>query len=151
MPRTVMLFEARIAWAMFAGCALPSLAQSAPSTQLACPESIPVASIQLQALPPGWTPYVDGPLYLSGAAPIDGPPQRRGQLVLSSERKQQGWSVARYRLEGNYPDGKWLQCSYGGYGEISLSKRLDDSVSFCEVSFRKGGKAGQSEVRVDCR
>lgn len=146
-----MLFEARIAWAMFVGSALPLPAQAAPSTQLACPESIPAASIQLQVLPSGWTPYVDGPLCLSGAAPIDGPPQRRGQLVPSSEHKQQGWSVARYRLEGSYPDGKWLQCSYGAYGEISLSKRLDDSVSFCEVSYRKGGKVGQNEVRVDCR
>lgn len=103
MRRTVMLFEVRVAWVMLAGSALPLFAQSAPSTQLACPESIPAASIQLQALPPGWTPYVDGPLYLSGAAPIDGPPQRRGQLVPSSKRKQQGWSVARYRLEGSYP------------------------------------------------
>lgn len=151
MRRTAMLFEARIAWGMFAGSALPLLAQAAPSTQLACPESIPATSIQLQALPSDWTPYVDGSLYLNGAAPIDGPPQRRGQLVPSSERKQLGWSVARYRLEGSYPDGKWLQCSYGAYGEISLSKRLDDTVRFCEISYRKGGKAGQSEVLVDCR
>ncbi|KAB8042293.1 STY0301 family protein [Janthinobacterium aquaticum] len=146
-----MLFEARVAWVMLSGSALPLLAQSAPSTQLACPESIPATSIQLQPVPSGWTPYVDGPLYLSGAAPIDGRPQRRGQLVPGSERKQQRWSVARYRLEGSYPDGKWLQCSYGAYGEISLSKRLDDGVRFCEISYRKGGKAGQGEVRVDCR
>lgn len=123
----------------------------ATGAALACPDSIPAASLTLQPLPAGWTPHVDGPLYLSAAAPIDGEPQRRGQLVPGGERSSKGATVLSYRLEGSYPDGKWLQCRYGALGEVSLSKRLDDSVSFCEFTYKKGRKAGQNTIGIDCR
>ena len=50
-----------------------------------------------------------------------------------------------------FPDGKWLQCSYGEYGQVTLSKRMEDSVSRCEVRYKKGSKAGQNEIGIDCR
>lgn len=78
-------------------------------------------------------------------------PQRRGQLVPSGERKKKGQTTLSYRLEGRYPDGKWLQCSYGVHGEVTLSRRMDDSVSVCEFTYRKGSKAGQNEIDIDCR
>ena len=132
-------------------CLFPVFAQSAGATSLACPASVPATSISLTAVPSGWTPYIDGPLYLNAASPIDGAPERRGQLVPSAERKRKGQATLSYRLEGRYPDGKWLQCSYGVHGEVTLSRRMDDSVSLCEFTYRKGSKAGQNEIDIDCR
>ena len=132
-------------------CLFPVLAQAAMPVSYACPESVPAASISLNAVPAGWTPYIDSPLYLSAAAPIDGAPQRRGQLVPSGERKKKGQTTLSYRLEGRYPDGKWLQCSYGVHGEVTLSRRMDDSISLCEFTYRKCSKAGQNEIDIDCR
>ena len=132
-------------------CIFPVLAQAAVSASYACPKSVPAVSISLNSVPTGWIPFIDSPLYLSAAAPIDGAPQRRGQLVPSGERKKKGEMTLIYRLEGRYPDGKWLQCSYGVHGEVTLSKRMDDSVSLCEFTYRKGSKAGQNEIDIDCR
>ena len=132
-------------------CIFPVLAQGAVAAPLACPTSVPATSISLIAVLSGWTPYIDGPLYLNAAAPIDGAPERRGQLVPSAERKKKGQTTLSYRLEGRYPDGKWLQCSYGVHGEVTLSRRMDDSVSVCELTYRKGSKAGQNEIDIDCR
>lgn len=132
-------------------CIFPVFTQAAVAASYACPESVPETSISLNTVPAGWTPYVDSPLYLSAAAPIDGAPERRGQLVPSGERKKKGQTTLSYRLEGRYPDGKWLQCSYGVHGEVTLSKRMDDSVSLCEFTYRKGSKAGQNEIDIDCR
>ena len=132
-------------------CIFPVLAQAAMTASYACPASVPAASISLNAVPAGWTPYIDSPLYLSAAAPIDGAPERRGQLVPSGERKKKGQTTLSYRLEGRYPEGKWLQCSYGMHGEVTLSRRMDDSVSLCEFTYRQGSKAGQNEIDIDCR
>ena len=136
-----------------AGCLFPLFAQAAMPATHACPESVPATSIKLDAVPAGWTPYIDSPLYLSAAAPIDGAPERRGQLVPSGERKKKGHTTLSYRLEGRYPEGKWLQCRYGAYGEVTLSRRMDDSVSLCQFTYRKGSKAGQNEIDIDidCR
>ena len=132
-------------------CIFPVFTQGAMPAPLACPASVPATSISLTAVPSGWTPYIDGPLYLNAASPIDGAPERRGQLVPSGERKKKGQTTFSYRLEGRYPDGKWLQCSYGAHGEVTLSRRMDDSVSVCELTYRKGSKAGQNEIDIDCR
>ncbi|NVI85617.1 STY0301 family protein [Janthinobacterium sp. BJB401] len=135
-----------------AACCIFSLfAQAAVSASYACPKSVPAVSISLNSVPTGWIPFIDSPLYLSAAAPIDGAPERRGQLVPSGERKKKGQTTLSYRLEGRYPEGKWLQCSYGVHGEVTLSKRMDDSVSLCQFTYRKGSKAGQNEIDIDCR
>ena len=131
-------------------CLMPVFAQAAMPAAHACPDSVPEASISLNAVPAGWTPYIGGPLYLSAAAPIDGAPAHRGQLVPSGERRKKGQTTLSYRLEGRYPDGKWLQCSYGVHGEVTLSRRMDDSISLCEFTYRKGRKAGQNEIDIDC-
>ena len=151
MRNHTKLFSARIVWMLLPGWICPSLALAATPAELSCPDSIPAASINLQALPPGWMPHIDGPLYLSSAAPIDGEPERKGQLVPGGTRKQKGLTVLSYRLEGDYPHGKWLQCRYGAYGEISLSKRLPDSISLCEIGHSKGQKAGQQNIQIVCR
>jgi hypothetical protein len=90
----------------------------------------------------GWRPYVASPLYLHSVAPTDGPPEHLGQLM--------GKQV-KAGSDGRFPDGKWLQCSYGMLNEIVLSKRLDDGITSCTVMGRKGEKAGQNVFSVVCR
>ena len=134
-----------------AACSIyPVLTHAATLVSLACPVSVPATSISLTAVPVGWTAYVNGPLYLSAAAPIDGAPERKGQLVPSGEHTRKGQTTIVYRLEGNYPDGKWLQCSYGEHGEVTLSRKMDDSVSQCAFTYKKGRKAGQSDIHLAC-
>lgn len=116
----------------------------------ACPESVTENSIKLENIPPGWMPYVARPLYLSAAAPIDGPPERRGELADFEERKNKQQTTYTYRFEGAYPDGKWLECSYGEYGQVTLSRRMDDRVQKCEFTYRAGAKAGQKSIKIRC-
>ena len=133
-------------------CAICCFPAHAGATSLPiCPKSIADTSVKLEPVPTGWTAYIASPLYLNSAAPIDGPPQRKGELVPTAQRKAKGQTIFVYQLEGAFPDGKWLQCGYGEHGQVTLSKRIDDSVGRCEVSYRQGSKAGQNEISIVCR
>jgi len=116
-----------------------------------CPQSIPEASVRVSEPQPGWKPFVSSPLYLNSAAPADGPPERlgilRGQEVKTTKA---GWTH-KYSLAGPYPEGKWLRCDYGEYGQISLSKRLPDDIQECTVKGKKGEHAGESNIEVMCK
>jgi len=154
MPNILQTSRTMVLKSMLAGlacCICPVWGHAALPATHACPESVPAASIKLDAVPAGWTAYIDSPFYLNVAAPIDGGPERRGQLVPSGEHTKKGQTTLSYRLEGRYPDGKWLQCRYGVHGEVTLSQKMDDSVSLCEVTYRKGSKAGQNDIHVACR
>ena len=130
-------------------CIFPALA-GATSLPI-CPTSIADTAIKLDPVPAGWTAHIASPLYLNSAAPIDGPPQRKGELVPTAERKAKGQTIFVYQLEEPFPEGKWLQCSYGEYGQVTLSKKMADSVRRCEIRYQKGSKAGQNEIGIDCR
>lgn len=123
--------------------------QAAPKSHV-CPESIPQASLRVEAPGQEWTPFVSSPLYLSSAAPADGPPERLGVLREKASRKTRtGW-MQRYSLDGNYPEGKWLRCDYGSFGEVSLAKRLPDEIRECTITGIRGTHAGESQVEVRC-
>jgi len=115
-----------------------------------CPASVQESAIKVQNVPVGWVSYVARPMYLSGAAPTDGPPQQKGELVNDSERRKKNETTYIYHLDGPYPEGKWLECSYGGYGEIALAKKLADSITRCAFTYKKGQKAGQSDIKIEC-
>jgi hypothetical protein len=93
---------------------------------------------------------MSSPLYLSGAAPADGPPERMGVLRENTSTKTRAGWTRKYALEGPYPEGKWLRCDYGSYGEMSLARRLPDVTRECTVTGRKGAHAGESTVAVRC-
>lgn len=125
--------------------------QSAESNKLKCPESIGAESIRVEGIEKKWTSFIASPLYLHSAAPMSGPPEMRGDLADFSERRtKHEWSYT-YHLKGSFPGGKWLQCGYGEYNQVTLSQRLRDDVQRCTFTYRKGEKAGQYEIRIDCR
>jgi hypothetical protein len=128
---------------------LPTVADGAPITHF-CPQSLPEASIHLRTPGSEWKPFISSPLYLSSAAPADGPPERLGVLRGSNEtRTKRGWTQ-KYALQGPYPEGKWLRCDYGTFGEVSLAKRLPDDTQECTVTGKKGEHAGENQIEVRC-
>jgi hypothetical protein len=131
------------------GLTLHASAQAAPQTYL-CPQSIPEASVHLVAPGQAWKPFVASPLYLNGAAPADGPPERRGVLrETTSTKTKAGWTRT-YALDGRYPEGKWLRCDYGAFGEVALAKPLPDETQACTVTGTKGEHVGENKVEVRC-
>jgi hypothetical protein len=121
------------------------------SEPLACPPEIPGRSMQLTDTPAGWKFYAESSLYLHSAAPMTGPPERLGHLIEDNVRQQKKQEIYTYKLDGPFPEGKWMQCSYGTSGEVSLSKRLDDNIEACTITYRKGEKAGQNHILIACK
>lgn len=80
-----------------------------------------------------------------------GPPEMKGDLAEFTERRsKQEWSYT-YHLDGPFPEGKWLQCTYGENNELTLSRRMPDETSVCTFTYRKGEKAGQHDITIRCR
>jgi hypothetical protein len=126
-------------------------APSESRRQFKCPEALAADAIRIDSGQHEWTPFVASPLYLHSAAPMHGPPEMRGDLANFTERRNKHeWSYS-YRLEGAFPEGKWLQCAYGENNQVTLSRRLPDDVLSCTFTYRKGAKAGQNDIGIICR
>ncbi|MYM81760.1 hypothetical protein GTP44_07280 [Duganella sp. FT50W] len=134
---------------MFASLIVSPMLVSAATVQ--CPAFIPASAIQLSDTQAGWVPYVASPLYLHAAAPMSGPPEMKGDLAdFKESRSKKEWSYT-YALEGTFPQGKWLQCTYGERNQVTLSRRLPDDTQECKFTYRKGAKAGQHDITTLCR
>jgi hypothetical protein len=68
----------------------------------------------------------------------------------TSKTGKKQWSYT-YDLDRDFPDGKWLECGYGSHNEITLSRRMPDTIKSCTFVYRKGAKAGQHDITIDCR
>lgn len=125
---------------------------AAAGEKVTCPAEIQQSALRLQDIPREWTPHVASPMYLHGAGAAAGPPDNQAQLRPERSTYAAGkasWKVT-YNLEGDFPRGKWLECSYGTSNQIVLAKRLPATTSRCEVHYRKGEHAGQHTVDVTC-
>jgi hypothetical protein len=116
-----------------------------------CPMQISEPLLSVKDDGAGWRSFVAAPLYLHSASPADGPPERLGQLKGQQVSTGRNSWTDTYDLRGPFPDGKWLQCSYGMLNEIVLSKRLDDKITSCTIKGTKGEKAGQNVFNITCR
>jgi hypothetical protein len=126
---------------------------SAGEQKIVCPTEIPEASIRLVDTPSGWSTYVASPLYLSSAGAMAGPPEQRAIMMgePNSKKGKAEWSTI-YNLDSTgFTAGKWMECRYGEYDQVSLSKRLDDKTKSCIVNVSKGEKAGQKSVQIVCK
>ena len=123
----------------------------AASQTFECPLSIEEKSVQLVDTPSGWRPFTSSPLYLHGAAPMNGPPENFGELSdYQQKRDKKGW-IYTYQLNGKFPDGKWLACTYGESDQVALSKRLDDNVRTCAFTVKEGEHVGQNDIAINCK
>lgn len=138
--------------AVLATCAAVfTLARAAPEEKLECPQSIEQKSVQLTNTPAGWTSFVHRPLYLHGAELMSGPPEELGELADFSQRHERGAWIYTYQLDYPFPAGKWLVCTYGEGDQVTLGKRLDDSVKVCAFTHRKGDHVGENKITISCR
>jgi hypothetical protein len=132
-------------------CVLCQSKASAAAPAPECPASIQEKSIRLIDTPAGWSAFVGSPLYLHGAAPMSGPPEKLGELSdYVQQRGKSEWTYT-YRLDGQFTDGKWLACTYGESDQITLSRKLDDSITVCSFKYRKGKYVGQHDIAISCK
>ncbi|MES2115277.1 MAG: STY0301 family protein [Pseudomonadota bacterium] len=147
-------FVCRVTTAVGCAAALmlvaPVTSFSAP-VALECPALIPEQSVQLVNTPTGWKTFVGAPLYLHGAAPMSSPPEMLGELVEDSERHGKNGMVHTYKIDGKFPNGKWLACKYGESDQVTLARQLPDSTDVCVITTRKGGYVGQNNIKIDCK
>jgi hypothetical protein len=141
-----MLTNKLMLCAIGAALATPVIVQAAQQ----CPDSIPASSVKITPPATGWVPYVASPLYLHAAAPMSGPPEMKGDLADFKETHGKGEWAYTYSLDGTFTDGKWLQCTYGEYNQVTLSTRLPDETRECKFIYRKGTKAGQHQIKIAC-
>lgn len=125
-----------------------------PSTthavEIECPRALQASSLQLADSPAGWRFFAQSPIYLHSAAPMSTAPEKLGHLVHESVKKKDGGEIYSYKLDGPFPEGKWLQCAYGTHHQLTLSRRLDDSTMKCTITYRRGEKAGENKLRIQC-
>jgi hypothetical protein len=129
-----------------------TLIATAQPQRIECPTEIPQQSIRLSDTAHGWTSYVATPLYLHSAGAAGAAPEKLATLVGNTHgrpSKTGEWRTI-YTLEGPYPEGKWMECGYGESNQIILSKRLDEGTRECTVTYQRGEKAGQNNLRIIC-
>jgi hypothetical protein len=78
------------------------------------------------------------------------PPEKLGHLIEDSRRKHKNEEIYTYRLDGSFPDGKWVQCAYGEHNQLTLSRKLADDTKRCSVTHTKGEKAAQNHIKIVC-
>jgi hypothetical protein len=136
------------------GLCLASLSTLAYATAHAVPAVECPAVIQPDAIKvemQGWVPYIEFPLYLTSASIAAGPPEMRAVLRGEQISKRGQPEVTLFRFgETGFEQGKWLECSYGHGGAISLHKRLHDNLKECTVTFRTPQHAKRQVIKIDC-
>ena len=82
---------------------------------------------------------------------MNGPPEHLGQLSDYKETQKGDERSYTYELDGKFPEGKWLACSYGESDQVTLSKRLADGITECVFRYRNGKHVGQNDIAISCR
>jgi hypothetical protein len=145
------LVVARSLLAIIALASQCATALAAPAPEFICPPSIPISSTPPAGMSPNWKVYIASELYLNSATPISGPPEMHGDLADYVTRLgKKEWSYV-YDLDREFSDGKWLECGYGTHNEVTLSQRMPDAIKTCTFTYRKGAKAGQHDIKIQCR
>jgi hypothetical protein len=115
--------------------------------RIECPKEVPEATIRLVATDNGWKPYKSCPLKLSSAAPTGGPPEMNADLAQFTTKRSKAARIDTYDLSPPHPGGIWMKCGYGASNEITLNKRLDDSITRCTITQKN---AAPSEIEILC-
>lgn len=132
-------------------CAQAAQANAAKPAPIGCPPELASSVIQINA-GPGWRPFVAAPLPLHSAGMSAGPPQSLSQLRGMDLQRKGESPKTLYELGGvGYEEGKWLDCSYGRAGEVSISRRLDDALSSCVITHSARSRSQRERIEISCR
>lgn len=132
---------------------VPTYGIAAEVSRLTCPDVVPAVTIKVENPQEQWTPGVLSDFQLSSAGFNGGPPEKRAELKPYSITEKRRRSVSTWLFdEGEFADGLWLACSYGGAaGEIILARKLPDGYRSCSVSYSPSPKAGAQVIDITCR
>ncbi len=134
-------------------CALGITATSFAHTdaQVECPLTLQVQAMSLVAVPSGFTPVEPvGLVRLSGGNLYDGPPQQEATLKPFSQQSTKQNRSMIWKLQGDYPDGKWFSCDYA-QGTLRIARRLADASKECQMLAKPIAPAGQLSIALICK
>lgn len=115
-----------------------SMAAETAGTGL-CPNEIKAQSVKLVGITSDWTVDVLSSIRWHGATVLGSPPSMKAYLVPETYRKTKKIWADKYEFSEPDADGNWISCSYGEDRIITLSKRLDDRVRECIITYSKAG------------
>lgn len=122
----------------------------AVAQKIECPSEIPQSSIQVASMP-GWKPFIQFPLHLSSVGMSAGPPESLAVLRGEPLNKRGQPQSTRYAFgDMGFDQGKWLDCGYGEGSQVTLSKRLSDSLKECTVTYPKSDRSDKSDIKIMC-
>lgn len=124
-------------------------ASGAPSKGL-CPAEIKSASVQLVGISSEWKSNVSEILRWDAATFLGSAPERKAFLKPETHKLTRATWSEIYVVGTPDADGNWIQCSYGEGGDITLAKRIDDSVRQCTVTYKKESNK-DVPIDVTCR
>lgn len=115
---------------------------------VACPETVPAASIDVKRPPAGWVASSPVVLRLDGGGMMSGDPKQMQYLVPASSKKVKEDAVSSWNFDPG--EEKWLYCTYGRMA-VQLAKRMADRATRCDVTVRYERKAAISAITAVCR
>ena len=110
-----------------------------------CPAAFPIKALKFVPTEDGWTTRNGEPAPLYSAEVFDGPPEQLASLIPDASSK----GSSTWTLEGSYPQGIWLQCTYAG-GALTLTRRLPKTPAVCVARYPKLSKGRPESVLFDC-
>lgn len=117
---------------------------------LICPEKVAASNLQFHYSDDDWVPFVESNLKLTGVGFMQAPPEKIAHLKPFTSSKFKKNDTDNWRFEGDYPEGKWLTCSYD-QGTVSLSKKVDDKFSECSVTTIIKKKYADTQFEIRCK
>jgi hypothetical protein len=136
---------------VFAGLMIVVSHAIAAAQKVECPTEIPPSAVQVVNMP-GWKMFIQFPLYLSSAGMSAGPPESLAVLRGESLNRSDSGQSTRYEFgDMGLEHGKWLDCGYGTGSQITLSKRLDDALRECTVTYLKSKRPDKQNIKITCK
>jgi hypothetical protein len=81
-----------------------------------------------------------------------GPPESLAVLRGEQINKKGQPASTRYGFgEMGMEYGKWLDCGYGTDSAITLSRRLDDRIKECIVTYLKRSRDSRQRITIRCK
>jgi hypothetical protein len=129
----------------------PSTSKAAEH-RIECPAKLEPGSLKISS-PAGWSSFVPVGVWLHSAGPMDGPPSVMA-ILKEDHYSEHGNKIVTKWVWGSkgdsYPEGKWMACNYGAANEVILSKRIDDNVSECTVTYTRN-KPRRDDIDIRCK
>jgi hypothetical protein len=127
----------------------------ATEVRITCPVKLDAQALRIAAPAGGWTIHVPVGLWLHSAAPMDGPPSEMVTLQGEIQSTKGKSKTTRWMLKQDASDGgvheKWMACFYGAGNDVIMSKRIDDAVTECSVTYTKQPDPARDKVDIRCK